>query len=84
MGLLFGLLTLPVTGPVKGVAWVAERVLDAAESELAAEDPQREMAELERAWLFGEISEEDFRRREDELWQRLRASRMAQEGPDGD
>lgn len=83
MGLITSLLTLPVSGPVRGVAWVTKRVVDAAEAELATQDPQRQMAELERARLFGEISEDEFRQQEDELWQRLRASRTAQEDPDG-
>ena len=34
MGLLSGLLTLPVA-PVRGVVWVAERMLDEANTELS-------------------------------------------------
>lgn len=83
MGLLTALLTLPVTGPVKGVAWIAQQVADLAEDEMAASDPRRELAELERARMFGEISEEDYRRREEALWERLQTDGARQEHRDG-
>lgn len=33
MGLISGLLTLPVTGPFKGVGWVLEKIAESAERE---------------------------------------------------
>ena len=67
MGLITGLLTLPLA-PVRGVAWVAELLAEEAERELAdAQSPQRALAELEAARAAGEISEEDFTRLEDQL-----------------
>ncbi|MFH9725985.1 gas vesicle protein GvpG [Streptomyces sp. NPDC017254] len=71
MGLLTTLLTLPIA-PVRGVTWVAQRVLDQAEEEYYDPAPVwRELAELEDRLVRGEIDEETFDRREDELLDRL-------------
>jgi hypothetical protein len=71
MGLISGLLTLPLA-PVRGVVWVAEVVAEEAERVQAAEDsPQRELAELEMLVATGEISEEEAAARESELLERL-------------
>ena len=67
MGLISGLLTLPLA-PVRGVAWVAEVVAEEADQELARrESPQRRLADLEAARATGEISEEEAARLEDEI-----------------
>ncbi|MFE1174893.1 gas vesicle protein GvpG [Streptomyces sp. NPDC058773] len=82
MGLLSQLATLPLA-PVRSVAWVLERTLDAAEQEYYDPEPvERELAELERALLAGEISEETFDRREDELLDRLEEIRAHAQGTD--
>ncbi|RVU17570.1 gas vesicle protein [Streptomyces antnestii] len=71
MGLLTQILTLPLA-PVRGVGWVANRVLEAAEDEYYNPAPvHRELAELERQLLDGEIDEATFDAREDELLDRL-------------
>ncbi|MGX9226287.1 gas vesicle protein GvpG [Streptomyces albus] len=70
MGLISELL-LPAA-PLRGTAWVLRQVT--AEAERQYRDPavvQRELAELERALLAGEIDEAEFDRREDELLARL-------------
>jgi len=41
MGFVFGLLTSPISGPVKGVHWLAKKVAEAAEGELLDEDQVR-------------------------------------------
>lgn len=78
MGLITGLLTLPLA-PVRGVAWIGEILAEEAERELAeAASPERALAELEAARAAGEISEEDARALEAELMDeviRLRAER---------
>ncbi|MET9881006.1 gas vesicle protein GvpG [Actinacidiphila glaucinigra] len=79
MGLLTGLLTLPVA-PLRGVTWVLDQVV--AEAQRQHRDPsvvERELAELEKQLLAGRISEEEFDRREDELLDRLEALRDATE-----
>ncbi|MEU7642571.1 gas vesicle protein GvpG [Streptomyces sp. NPDC039016] len=82
MGLLTQVVTFPLA-PVRGVAWVIERVFEAAEDEYYDPGPvQRELAELERALLAGEIDEETFDRREDELLDRLDEIRAHRQGLD--
>ncbi|MER6997127.1 gas vesicle protein GvpG [Streptomyces sp. NPDC000410] len=81
MGLFTQLATLPLA-PVRGVAWVVERVLEAAEDEYYDPAPiQRELAELEAELVAGRIDEATFDRREDELLDRLEEIReFRQEG----
>ena len=71
MGLLTGLLTLPLA-PVRGTMWVAERLLEEAEREL--DDPQTIAAQLDEAeerFQRGEISAEEYELLEDALMRRL-------------
>ncbi|MBP0461860.1 gas vesicle protein GvpG [Streptomyces montanisoli] len=71
MGLITQILTLPVA-PVRGFGWVFGQVLTAAEQEYYDPGPVRgRLAELEQELLAGQISEEEFDRREDELLDRL-------------
>ncbi|MGW3404017.1 gas vesicle protein GvpG [Streptomyces zhihengii] len=71
MGLFTQLVTLPLA-PVRGVVWVSERVLEAAEEQYYDPAPiHRALAGLEQQLLSGEIDEETFDRREDELLDRL-------------
>ncbi|MFD8257475.1 gas vesicle protein GvpG [Streptomyces griseoluteus] len=71
MGLFTQILTLPLA-PVRGIGWVVERVLEAAEDEYYDPAPiHAELAALEKRLLAGEIDEETFDRREDELLDRL-------------
>ncbi|MEU9015610.1 gas vesicle protein GvpG [Streptomyces sp. NPDC048479] len=80
MGLFTQLVTLPLA-PVRGVSWVVERVVEAAENEYYDPAPvQRELAELERQLLAGDIDEETFERREDELLDRLEEIRVFEQG----
>jgi hypothetical protein len=71
MGLLTGLLTLPLA-PVRGTIWVAERLLEEAEREL--DDPaaiEQQLLDAEEQYERGEISADEFERIEDELLRRL-------------
>jgi gas vesicle protein GvpG len=71
MGLLMGLITLPLA-PVRGTMWVAERLLEEAEREL--DDPQNIAAQLDEAesrFERGEISAEEYDLLEDALMRRL-------------
>ncbi|MFJ8920248.1 Gas vesicle protein G [Streptomyces sp. LamerLS-316] len=71
MGLITQLLTFPLA-PVHGTAWVLDQVVLAAEREHYDPGPVRtQLAELERELLSGNIDEEEFDRREDELLDRL-------------
>ena len=78
MGLITGILTLPLA-PVRGVAWVAEKVAEQAERELYDENRiMGELAELEEAKNAGELDEEQFNRYVDELLWRLELGRQRQ------
>ena len=78
MGLITGILTLPLA-PVRGVAWIGERVQEQAEAEFYDETRiMRELTELEEENTSGEIGEEEFDRRVDELLERLEVGRQLQ------
>lgn len=71
MGLISEVLLLPAA-PFRGTAWVLQQVADEAERQYR--DPsvvQRELAELEQKLLAGEIDDDEFDQREDELLARL-------------
>ncbi|MEU6148145.1 gas vesicle protein GvpG [Streptomyces sp. NPDC047081] len=71
MGLLKEVVLLPFA-PVRGSAWVIGQVL--SEAERIYYDPvtvRAELARLEEQLEAGEIDEEEFDRREDELLDRL-------------
>ncbi|GAA2696235.1 gas vesicle protein GvpG [Streptomyces lunalinharesii] len=71
MGLLTQIATLPLA-PVRGVAWIVDRIVEAAEDEYYDPRPvQQQLVQLEEALLAGEIDEETFDRREDELLDKL-------------
>lgn len=74
MGLLSELLKLPAA-PVRGPLWVLRQVV--AEAERRYYDPgevQRELAALAARMDAGDIDQEEFDRREDELLDRLEQS----------
>ena len=74
MGLFTGLLTLPLA-PVRGVAWIAEQVMEELERELYDEDSiRREMLQLEMDFEDGLIDDDERQAREDELLERLAVS----------
>lgn len=75
MGLITGILTLPLA-PVRGVAWVAEKVAEQAELELYDENRiLRELSELEAAHDRGEISDQRFDAGVEQLLERLQVGR---------
>lgn len=75
MGLLTGILTLPLA-PVRGVAWIGEMLAEEAERELAAiNSPQRALAELDAARAAGELSDAEYDELEAELIELVIAER---------
>ena len=75
MGLITGLLTFPLA-PVRGTVWIAERILEQAESEFYDEGAIRsQLMAIDRARDAGEISAEDAAAAEDALVERLIAAR---------
>jgi len=75
MGLLTGLLTLPLA-PLRGTLWVAEQLAEQAARELGDETTlRRRLAEAERDYELGVISEEEYDALEDELLERIELAR---------
>ena len=76
MSILLDLLALPVIGPIKGIAWIAEKVAEQADRETYNEDGVRgQLMELELRLDLGEISEEEYMAAEEELLAQLRVIR---------
>lgn len=73
MGPLGSLLTFPLTGPLRGLLWVAEQLHEQARRELY--DPERirrQLTELELQLDLGQISEEEYEAAETALLEQLR------------
>jgi predicted nucleic acid-binding protein len=80
MGLITGILTLPLA-PVRGVAWVAEKVAEQAELELYDEHRiLSELNEIEMAHDRGEVDDERFEAVVNQLLERLQVGRALREG----
>lgn len=76
MGLLTTLLTLPVSGPLKSVMWVAQKIHETAEAEF--NNPaaiKAALAALEARLVAGEIDEDAFEAAEAALLDRLEAAK---------
>lgn len=66
MGLLTGLLTLPLA-PVRGVVWVAEQLQEEAERQLDPGERLRVRLEsLRISYELGELTEAEYEQAEDE------------------
>jgi hypothetical protein len=80
MSLLLDLLLLPVMGPVRGVAFIAEQAQEAAEAELLNEDQiQGELLSLSLQRDMGMISEAEYDEFEIVLLEQLEAIRVYKE-----
>jgi hypothetical protein len=81
MGLLSGLLLLPVTGPVRGLQFVLEQIKAEVDAEQLDEGRvQAELMELSVRHDLGEISDEECAAHETALLQQLDAIRAYREG----
>ncbi len=84
MGLFTGLITLPLA-PVRGVAWIAEQVMEEVERELYDEDSiRRDLVQLELDFEDGLIDEGERQMREDALLERLAVGAYQQEEEETD
>ena len=80
MGLLSHLLFWPVTGPVAGIRWSLNKVIEVAEEELTDDTPvKQELMELQMQLELGDIDDAEYVRRESELMARLREVRAWRE-----
>jgi hypothetical protein len=77
MGLITGLLTLPLA-PVRGTAWIAEKVLEQAEAEAGDETSiHAELLRLQELHEAGDIDADELAAAEDALFERLLAAQQA-------
>lgn len=77
-----GLLDLlfPFLIPIKGVAWIGQKIKDQAESELTDKSKvQEELLNLQMRFEMNEISEEEYEKKEAKLLERLEAIRKYEE-----
>ena len=66
--MILRLLTLPISGPIEGITWIGEQILERANAELDdKENLQKKLLALQLAFDLGEMSEEDFEEQEEEL-----------------
>lgn len=62
------LLIAPLTAPMTGLTWIAEKVLEQASAELnVKENLAKRLLTLQLAFDMGEIGEDEFERQEEEL-----------------
>ncbi|MBD2310742.1 gas vesicle protein GvpG [Desertifilum sp. FACHB-1129] len=78
--MILRLLTLPLLGPIEGVAWIGEQLLERADAEIDdKENLQKRLLALQLAFDMGEISEEDFEVQEEEILLAMQAAAEAEE-----
>lgn len=66
--MILRLLTLPILGPLEGITWIGEQLLERASAELDdKENLSKRLLALQLAFDMGEMSEEDFEIQEEEL-----------------
>ena len=71
MGLISGILKAPLA-PITGTAWIAEKILEQAETEYYDESSiQAQLREIEAARQAGHIGEDEAAQAEEELLERL-------------
>ena len=80
MGLLSKILFFPVTGPVAGIKWSLNKVIQVAEEELSDDTPiKNELMELQMQLELGDIDDDEYVRREADIMVRLREVRAWKE-----
>lgn len=66
--MLLEILFAPVAAPISGVTWIAGKIMEQADAEIDdVENLQKHLLALQLSFDMGEISEEDFEEREEEL-----------------
>lgn len=66
--MFFDLLTAPFTAPLSGIAWIGEKILERASTELdETENLSKRLLSLQLAFDMGEIPEEEFEEQEEAL-----------------
>src|SRR5712691_10253400 len=78
--LLDDILLFPLTGPIAGFRWILKQVQTMADEQLLNDQPWKErLIELQMMLEVGDISEEEYKRQEAEVFQALRDVRARRE-----
>jgi hypothetical protein len=76
MGILGKVLFFPVAGPVAGIRWSLNKVIQVAEEELTDDTPvKQELMELQMKLELGDITDDEYVAQETALMARLREVR---------
>ena len=79
MGLITGLLTLPLA-PVRGTVWIAEKLAEEAERQMQGErSPRRRLLVAERQLELGLLSQEEYEVIEEAALDQLEAEQEERE-----
>jgi len=80
MGLLSKVIFFPISGPVAGIRWSLNKVVQVAEEELTDDAPvKQELMELQMKLELGDIDDAEYVEREAALMARLREVRAWRE-----
>jgi hypothetical protein len=80
LGILKHALFWPVTGPVAGIKWSLNKVLNVVEEELTDDAPvKQDLMALQMKLELGEIDDDEYVRQETEIMDRLREVRSWRE-----
>lgn len=72
--MLMKVLLAPITGPISGVVWIAEKIQERTNTEFdAQENLHKRLLSLQLAFDLGEISEEEFEAEEEEILLKIEA-----------
>lgn len=76
--MLFDILTLPVLGAPRMVAWIGEKLIEAAQQEELDEGKlQGQLLELQMRYELGELTDDEYAEHETAILDRLSAVRHA-------
>ncbi|MCK4325284.1 gas vesicle protein GvpG [bacterium] len=81
-GYAFGLtdILFPFLLPIKGVMWIGDKVKERVDAELTDESKVREeLLELQMRFEMGEVNEEEYKKKEEKILERLEAIRKYKE-----
>ncbi|MFH0775226.1 MAG: gas vesicle protein GvpG [bacterium] len=79
----FGLtdILFPIFLPIKGTIWIADKLKQSAETEVTDESKVREeLLDLQMRFEMGEVNEEEYKKKETKILERLEAIRKYKEG----
>lgn len=79
------LLTFPVSGPLGGIIWIGEQLLERASAELDdQQNLQKQLLALQLAFDIGDLSEEEFEIQEEELLLKIQALEEEEEAEESE